>query len=186
MTHSYRIGSLATAAAVALALAAAPDVSARASLVDSLVSQLGISKAQAAGGVQALLQTTKGKLSPTDYASLLQGSPELGELAKGLTATTGSAATATSSTTAATTAAAPKTSSSTSDLVAAATEAASSLGKSAGVDLSSLSQLTGLTSQFEKLGLDAGMVQKFVPVVLDYFSKSPGTASLLQKGLGLL
>ena len=54
------------------------------------------------------------------------------------------------------------------------------------MDLSSLSQLTGLTSQFEKLGLNAEMVQKFVPVVLEHYSKSPSTANLLQKGLGLL
>src|SRR6185436_4552131 len=43
-----------------------------------------VSQTQATGGVQALLGAVKGRLSPADYASLLQGSPELGELAKGM------------------------------------------------------------------------------------------------------
>ena len=54
------------------------------SLVGDLVSKLGVSEAQAAGGVQALLGVAKGKLSAADYASLLQGAPDLGELAKGM------------------------------------------------------------------------------------------------------
>lgn len=196
-----RISSLAVAAAAVLGLSVAQPAVASASLVDSLVSQLGISKTQAAGGVQALLQATKGRLSPTDYASLLQGAPELGELAKGLTTATAEGAATDAAHTAGShvessseklgtpTAPAPaKTEgTSSSDLLAAAAGAASALGKSpGGLDLSALSNLTGLTSQFQKLGLDAGMVQKFVPVVLGYFGQSSGTASLLQKGLGLL
>ena len=55
-----------------------------------------------------------------------------------------------------------------------------------GLDLSSLSQLSGLTKQFEGLGLDAGMVQKFVPALLEQLGPKSGTSGLLKQGLGLL
>jgi hypothetical protein len=192
------ISSLAVAAAAVLGLSVAQPA-AGASLVDSLVSQLGISKTQATGGLQALLQATKGRLSPTDYASLLQGAPELEELAKTVATAEGAATDAAHAAdshvaspsekpgTPAAPVAAKTEGTASSNLLAAASDAASALGKSpGGLDLSALGNLTGLTSQFQKLGLDAGMVQKFVPVVLGYFGQSSGTASLLQKGLGLL
>lgn len=210
---SFRIATL--AAAVGLALAIAPPATAQDDLVANLVSELGVSEAQAIGGVQALLGATKGRLSPSDYASLLQGAPELGKLAEGMVEDAagdaaddvveeaGSMAEAVSETASGlapgmadevsgmedeATAALGET---TGDLAAAAGNAAGDAVGSAteavgGLDLSSLSDLTGLTSQFEGLGLDAGMVQKFVPVVLDYFGQDSGTSGLLQKGLGLL
>ena len=68
-----------------------------------------------------------------------------------------------------------------------ASEAMGSAGDAfGGLDMSSLSQLTGLTSQFKDLGLDAGMVQKFVPTLLQSFGKDSATSGLLMKGLGLL
>ncbi len=59
-------------------------------------------------------------------------------------------------------------------------------GAMGGLDLSSLSKLTDLTKNFEGLGLEAGMVQKFVPVVLEQLGSGSASAGLLKKGLGLL
>ncbi len=64
--------------------------------------------------------------------------------------------------------------------------AVSAAGDAVGLDMSSLGQLAGLTSQFESLDMDSEMVQKFVPVVLQYLGQDSDTTNLLVKGLGLL
>ena len=52
------------------------------------------------------------------------------------------------------------------------------------LDLRKLSSLTGLTSAFGDLGMDSGMLQKFVPIALKQLGGD--NAGLLKKGLGLL
>ncbi|HET9768334.1 MAG TPA: DUF2780 domain-containing protein [Thermoanaerobaculia bacterium] len=203
------IASLAIAASLVPALAR--PALAESALVGALVSKLGVSEAQATGGAQALLGAVKGRLSPTDYASLLQGSPELGELAKGMAegAAADAAAKAMGSAGSvaglAPAAASGLTGEATAAVGKAAGELATTAGQTAGeaagsaaqavgsasamaggLDLSSLSKLPGLSGQFESLGLDAGMVQKYVPVVLEHFGGDSATAGLLKKGLGLL
>lgn len=64
--------------------------------------------------------------------------------------------------------------------------AVAGMAGAAGADLGSLGALAGLTDSFTALGMDSSMVQRFVPVVLDYLGgKDAGTAALLKKGLGL-
>jgi len=61
--------------------------------------------------------------------------------------------------------------------------AVTALAGSAGGDLG---KLAGLAQSFGDLGMNADMVKKFVPVVVDYVGgKSGGAASLLKKGLGI-
>jgi len=52
--------------------------------------------------------------------------------------------------------------------------------------LGQLGKLAQLAGAFEKLGLDPGMVAKFVPVILAFIQKKGGTglADLLQGALG--
>ena len=182
-------------AALGLALVFAAPVTAQdTDLISGLVSQLGISEAQATGGVQAILGTAKGKLSPTDYSSLLSGAPSLGKLAEGMGSEAAGAASGTMSAgEMAMPAGSTDVASQATEMAGSASEmpsmgdAAASAGDAlGGLDMSSLSQLTGLTSQFSDLGLDAGMVQKFVPALLQQFGKDSATSSLLMKGLGLL
>jgi hypothetical protein len=55
------------------------------------------------------------------------------------------------------------------------------LGKGGG----SISSLAGLTSAFSQLGLGGDMVQKFIPIVLDYAQSKggDGVANLLKMAL---
>ena len=158
-------------------------------MVSKLTSQLGVSQAQAIGGVGAILGTAKGNLSADQFASLLDSAPDL----KAISAKMGSedaAASAGEAAGAATAMAGEASSmapSGSEEASSAVSGAMASVGEAAGgLDLSSLSQLTGLTKQFEGLGLDAGMVQKFVPVVLEQLGPTSGAAGLLKQGLGLL
>jgi len=166
-----------------------------AGMVAGLVEQLGITEAQATGGVQALLATAKGNLSGEEFGSLLESAPDLGSLAdmaggaaagdmmkKAETMTEGSSEMAASASDSA-----EETSSEMDGAMSSVGSAMDSAeGAMGGLDLSSLSKLTDLTKSFEGLGLDAGMVQKFVPVVLDQLGSSSSAAGLLKKGLGLV
>jgi len=171
-----------------------------AGMVAGLVKELGVSEAQAKGGVQALLATAKAGLSGDEFASLLDGAPDLGSLA----AMAGGGAAAdemadkaesmAEGTSKMAEAAADTGADSAEDASSGMDGAMSSVGSAlgsaegamGGLDLSSLSKLTDLTKSFEGLGLDAGMVQKFVPVVLEQLGSSSSAAGLLKKGLGLV
>ena len=173
-------------------------------MVAKLVSDLGVTEAQAEGGVQAILATAKGRLSGADYAKLLDSAPDLGalgEMGGGESATgemmkkaesmTGEAPDMTEEAAQAGEAGAEETEEGTAsamDGAMASVGAAlgSAGGAMGGLDLSSLSKLSDLTKSFEGLGLDAGMVQKFVPVVLEQLGSGSASAGLLKKGLGLL
>lgn len=112
------------------------------SLVSALTSQLGVTEQQATGGAGALLELATKKLSASDTASLKDAIPNLDDLI----------------------AAAP-------DVATTSTDSSSSLlGKASGLlgNNSSLQTLSSLAPAFEALGLDASMVQQFVPVLLQY------------------
>jgi hypothetical protein len=57
------------------------------------------------------------------------------------------------------------------------TNALSSLG-SLGNTASSAAGMAGLASQFSSLGLDSGMITKFVPIMLNYFKQSGSTGAM--------
>ena len=57
------------------------------------------------------------------------------------------------------------------------TNALSSLG-SLGSTASSAVSMAGLASQFSALGLDSGMISKFVPIMMDYFKQSGSTDAM--------
>lgn len=192
-------GRLLIALVALAAILAAPVNAQDMDLVSGLVSQLGISEAQAIGGVQAILGATKKNLSPSDYSSLIGGAPSLGKLAEGMGSEAAGSATGAAvggdmaasvsemAASASDSASSSESAGASSSLAASASEMAGAAGDSmGGMDLSSLSKLTGLTSQFSELGLDAGMVQKFVPAMLGHFGKDSATSGLLMKGLGLL
>jgi hypothetical protein len=57
------------------------------------------------------------------------------------------------------------------------TNALSSLGSLGGA-ASSAAGMAGLASQFSSLGLDSGMISKFVPIMMDYFKQSGSTGAM--------
>jgi hypothetical protein len=124
-------------------------------LVDTLSSQLGITKDQAAGGAGALFNMAKDKLSGDDYAQLANAIPGIGELIE--------AAPAVSTATAETT-----------DKVTGVTQGLGSLTKT----IEGAKKYADVYDQFKQLGLDTDMVSQFVPKILS-FSESAGGETVM-------
>lgn len=193
--RQYRVGVLGLVTMMVL-LAPLAAQAQDAGMVGGLIEQLGVTEAQAKGGVQALLATAKGNLSGGEFASLLDSAPDLGSLAamaEGGAAAGDMMKKAEPMAGASSEMAAEASESASEEASSGMDEAISSVGSAlgsaegamGGLDLSSLSKLTDLTKSFEGLGLDAGMVQKFVPIVLEQLGSSGSAAGLLKKGLGL-
>lgn len=127
-----------------------------ASLTDTLMSSLGVSEKQASGGAGSLMKYAKGNLSKDDFSKVSSSIPDMSSLL----------------------AAAP-----------AAGKAAGGLGGLGGMASAlggdSLAGLAGLASTFSGLGLNADMIQKFIPTILEYVQGSggDGVMSLLQGAL---
>ncbi|WKE66889.1 DUF2780 domain-containing protein [Gallaecimonas kandeliae] len=120
------------------------------SLVETLMSSLGVSQDQATGGAGALFALAKDKMSNTDFAKLSQVVPGMDKLL----------------------AAAPDAAQVDSD---AQNGGNSSLLGKAGALLGADSNLATLNGAFESLGMDSGMVRQFLPTVLDYVQSKGGT-----------
>lgn len=131
---------------------------------------LGVSPTQALGGTKALLNVAKGNLGAEEFSQLLGGAPELAQIMEmsdagsalgGLGGLGGESSDAT---------------------------APSATAMPDVPDVGNLDALMGnadLISQFADLGMDAGMIAKFVPSLLGV-AGGDGTLGLLQKGLGIL
>lgn len=125
-------------------------------LIDSLSKQLGITDAQAEGGMGSLLGLAKDNLSSEEFSTLGSGIPNLSALL----------------------AAAPALSSQ------SGTGGLGGMLSSAGGLASSIGGISQLSSQFEALGLSPDMISKIASLAIEYFSGQGGdTAALLQKGL---
>jgi hypothetical protein len=122
-------------------------------LVDLLTSQLGITKGQASGGAGSIFQLAKQNLEVEDFASVAQAVPGIDQMIG----------------------AAPKVEGSSSSL--------GGISSMLGGSSKKLGGMAGLTSSFEKLGLSSNMVDKFIPIILDYVKKSGGESVMnLLKG----
>ena len=124
-------------------------------LVDLLSSQLGITKDQASGGAGSIFQLAKQNLNGEDFSSVAKAVPGIDKM-MGM---------------------APKVEESSSTLGRISSMFGSSSKKVGGI--------AGLTSSFEKLGLSGNMVDKFIPIILDYVNKNGGekVMSLLKGAL---
>jgi len=124
-------------------------------LVNMLTSQLGVTEPQATGGAGALFGMAKGALSETDYGQVAGAIPGI----EGLINT------------------APAVSESTSDVSGKIGGLAGGLGSiTKAVD--SANTFAAVNDQFKQLGLDAGMVSQFIPVLLS-FADSAGGESVM-------
>ena len=124
-------------------------------LVDLLSSQLGVSKDQAEGGAGSIFQLAKQNLNGEDFSSVAKAVPGIDKM-MGM---------------------APK-----------VEESLNTLGRISsmfGNSSKKVSGIAGLTSSFEKLGLSGNMVDKFIPIILDYVNKNGGekVMSLLKGAL---
>jgi hypothetical protein len=124
-------------------------------LVSMLTKHLNVSSQQAEGGAGAIFNAASQNMSLDDFAQVTSALPDVQSLMK----------------------AAPSLGTGSGTLGGLS----SMLGKSGG----GVASLAGLTSAFSQLGMDADMVQKFIPVILDYAQNSGGdrVADLLKMAL---
>lgn len=161
MGHVRRLVPLVLASAFSLsavALFAGSTGSITSGLVDALVSQLGVSKDQAAGGAGSILGFAKSNMKKDDFKKVTKAVPETNQLIK----------------------AAPKGD--------ATTSAVSDLGSAVGGAAGTAGAAAGVAGTFSKLGLSSDMVGKFVPVITDYAKAKGGSTvgTLLGGALGAL
>ena len=125
-------------------------------LTDMLVQQLGVTPTQASGGAGAVFQLAKSKMQSAAFEKLSSSVPGMSGLL----------------------AAAPPMNPAGGGLSALANNVPGMGGSSAG-------NMVGLASSFQQLGLGPDMVQKFVPVVMQYVQGTGGGAvsSMLQSAL---
>lgn len=142
------------------AVPAIPGIPAGGGLTELLVQKLGVSQTQATGGAGSIFQFAKSQMQAAAFSKLSNSVPGM----QGLLA------------------AAPVVQpSSGSGLGGLAGRLAGLTGHSGGA----AGNLLGLASSFNQLGLSPSMMQRFVPIVLQYVQGSggAGTSQLLQSAL---
>jgi hypothetical protein len=127
------------------------------SLVGILVQQLGISPQQATGGAGSIFSLAKQSMSPASFGQVSNAVPGMGQLL----------------------AAAPALGGSTTGTGSLMGSAASALGGS------SLGNMAALAGSFQSLGMGSGMMNQFLPIILQYVQGTGGssTMGLLQSAL---
>ena len=123
----------------------APGSMAAAGLIDLLTDGLGVTEPQAEGGAGAIFGLAKERMAANEFQQLEQAVPGLDSLI----------------------AAAPKSGA----LGGSLGGVSSLLGGASGTDMAGLASLA---SSFSQLGMNADMISKFVPIILDYVQKTGG------------
>ena len=114
-------------------------------LIDMLTSGLGVNEDEAKGGTGLLMNLAKEKLGAGDFGQIANVIPGVDDLMKG----------------------APEANS---GLMGTLGNLASGMGGSMG----QLGTLASLAGGFSKLGLNAGMIGKFVPIILSFVQQKGG------------
>lgn len=124
-------------------------------LVDELVKKLGVSEDAAKGGAGLLFKLAQDKLGSGDFSKVAGAVPEISDLIKSAPESGG--------------------------LMGGLGKLATGLGGGA----ASLGGLASMAGGFSKLGLDSGMIGRFLPVILSFVESKGGPAvkALLEKAL---
>jgi hypothetical protein len=124
-------------------------------LVDQLVKNLGVSEEAAKGGSGLIFNMAKEKLGAGDFGKIASALPGITDLMKSAPESGG--------------------------VLGGIGKLASGFGGGAG----QLGNLASLAGGFSKLGLDSGMIGKFIPIILSFAQSKGGDVvkSLLQKAL---
>jgi hypothetical protein len=125
-------------------------------LIQQLVSQLGVQENQAKGGAGLLFKLAKERLGGGEFSQVARSVPGAEELIKDAPQGGGG-------------------------IMGAVGGLASKFGGKAG----EMGNMASLAGGFSKLGLDSGMIGKFIPIVLSYVQGTGGNGAknLLQKAL---
>jgi hypothetical protein len=172
--------------AVAALVATANTGSAQAQdLVGMLVSQLGVTSEQATGGAGAIFNLAKERLAPDQFSqiagavpgidSMMDAAPTAAAASVAGGATGGVADVSKMTTAAGKSGEATGGMGSMTGMASKAMGGAPSATEGAGAPMGNLGSLAG---SFEQLGMSPDMVQKFVPVVLDYVNSEGGATAM--------
>jgi hypothetical protein len=115
-------------------------------LVEQLVKNLGVNEGAAKGGAGLLFKLAQDKLAAGDFSKVTGAVPGIGDLIKSAPESGG--------------------------LLGGLGKITSGLGGAAG----NLGNLAGLAGGFSKLGMDSGMIAKFLPIILSFVESKGGTA----------
>lgn len=118
-------------------------------LINQLVSSLGVSEEQAKGGAGMLFKLAQDKLSGGEFAQIADNVSGVDDMIAAAPAAGGGG------------------------LMGAVGGVMSSFGGGSG----GLGALASLADGFDKLGLDSGMIGKFVPIVLDFVRNQGGDSA---------
>jgi hypothetical protein len=113
-------------------------------LIDQLTKNLGVSETQAKGGSGLLFKKAKEKLSGADFSKVSAAVPGVDKLISAAPASGGA--------------------------LGGLGKMVPGLGGAAG----GLSSMAGLAGGFSKLGLDSGMIGKFIPIILSFVQSKGG------------
>ena len=124
-------------------------------LIDQLVKNLGVSEGAAKGGSGLIFQMAKQKLGAGDFGKVESAVPGISDLIKSAPASGG--------------------------MLGGIGKIASGFGGGA----SQLGNLASLAGGFSKLGMDSGMIGKFIPIILSFAQSKGGDVvkALLEKAL---
>ena len=124
-------------------------------LVSLLTKNLGVSNEQAEGGAGAIFKKAKRKMSVDEFSQVTDAMPEVEDLINAV----------------------PE--------EEAGTDKLGGITSTLGGTADTLGSLTGVAGTFSKLGMDADMVGKFIPIILDYAKSKGGdtVAGLLKAAL---
>jgi hypothetical protein len=172
--------------AVAALVATANTGSAQAQdLVAMLVSQLGVTSEQATGGAGAIFNLAKERLAPDEFSQIAGAVPGIDSLmgaaptavAEG---TTGGATSGVADVSKMTTAAggSGESTGGMGSMTGMASKAMGGAPSATGGTGAAMGNLGSLAGSFEQLGMSPDMVQKFVPVVLDYVNSEGGATAM--------
>lgn len=125
-------------------------------LIETLVEQLGVNGEQAQGGAGVLLNLVKEHVSGDDFSQIAGAIPDVDDMLS----------------------AAPDSGGGLGGMLG-------SLGGMLGGKAGQMGQLAEAAQGFSKLDLDAGMVGKFIPVIIDFVKEQAGddVMAILQKVL---
>jgi hypothetical protein len=124
-------------------------------LVEQLVKNLGVNEEAAKGGSGLIFQMAKEKLGSGDFSKVANAVPGINDLMKSAPESGG--------------------------VLGGIGKLASGFGGGAG----QLGNLASLAGGFSKLGLDSGMIGKFIPIILSFVQNKGGDVvrKLLEKAL---
>ncbi len=124
-------------------------------LISTLTQNLGVSESQATGGAGLLFKLAKDKLPAADFAKVTSAVPSVNGLISAAPAEGGGG------------------------MLGGLGKLAGGLGGAGG----SLGTLAAAAGGFSKLGMNAGMVGKFVPIILEFVKSKggEGVMAILQK-----